>query len=278
MATCFACASHAALQCAHCGTPYCGDTCADADWSNHAEGCKLIGQILKLIEGRKRKRDVPEREFMVEEGGTKKQKEEYDLIKFVRDLIRAQPGLAQNFFEQQLDFLDFVKLLSLDQAVRAFAVRRGMFGSMEETEAAVNIYKSSVGVIQFFRDLFDLAAIAGNMYLVKMLLEDERINPEDVTWANIRNNDVLELLIRSPLVKSVPRSVMQWAAKNGHADIVEAMLDNNRVTTWGNELQRAFKTAEENEQLGVIKAILSNQSFAWTIKSAKRKQYSYLLD
>jgi hypothetical protein len=79
--------------------------------------------------------------------------------------------------------------------------------------------------------------------IVKMLLADKRVNPADAdnealyratensTVASVDAPAVIELLLRDPRVDPSARgsSVVRWAAKYGHNDLLERLLRDSRV-------------------------------------------------
>ena len=82
-----------------------------------------------------------------------------------------------------------------------------------------------------------LASLNGHYNVVKLLLEDKRVNPADINnlairWASKKGHyNVVKLLMKDKRVNPVDENnlAIQWASEYGHYNIIKLLLGDNRV-------------------------------------------------
>ena len=90
--------------------------------------------------------------------------------------------------------------------------------------------------MDFQKEFFD-ASQNGHYNVVKLLLEDKRVNPADNNnWAiNLASENghfnIIKLLLRDKRVNPVDENnlAIQWASEYGHYNIIKLLLGDNRV-------------------------------------------------
>lgn len=115
------------------------------------------------------------------------------------------------------------------------------------------------GVVKSVRDInneLGSAAFAGDVKLVKLLLDDERAYPaaDSIRYAAKNGHaDVVELLLADGRADPCANSNMAiWlAAYNGHTDVVKLLLADGRA----NPTAAAIQVATENRHFEVVELL-----------------------
>ncbi|MBS0286996.1 MAG: ankyrin repeat domain-containing protein [Proteobacteria bacterium] len=123
------------------------------------------------------------------------------------------------------------------------------------------------------------AARNGQLDVVKLLLQDKRVDPTAKENQAIRNAaknghlDVVKLLLDDKRAdpSSQNNEAILEAAKNGHADVVDLLLQDNRVKV---DKHKVFNVALQYGKSKVIKFFLQDREFARTINHKDAINYA----
>lgn len=128
--------------------------------------------------------------------------------------------------------------------------------------------------------LFNTACRHGYTEIVKLLLEDPRVNPAAKNNDAIRDacyyghTDIVKLLLEDKRVDSsaLNNYAFRWASQNGHTDIVKLLLLDNRVDPSANK-SISFHNACGNGHVEIVKLLLADKRIDPNIAS----KYSFPL-
>ena len=153
--------------------------------------------------------------------------------------------------------------------------------SHTSSEDALKIYKKvEEGITD---DLFIWASQYGYIDLVKMLLEDKRVNPAANDNFAIRlasrngYTEVVKVLLADLRVDPcfADNHAIRWASKNGHTEIFKLLLKDSRVDLQ-HEDNYAIRWASRNGHTEIVQLLLADSKVNpaaknnWAIKWASR--------
>ena len=124
----------------------------------------------------------------------------------------------------------------------------------------LNFFKS-----QKLQGLFGWATKNGHIEVVKVLLNDSRVNPAADTNYAIRltaangHVEVVKVLLADPRVDPTADGnyAIRWAARNGHTEVVKVLLNDSRVNP-ADDNNYAIRWAAKNGHLEVVKVLLAD--------------------
>jgi ankyrin repeat protein len=113
-----------------------------------------------------------------------------------------------------------------------------------------------------------LAAINGNLDMVKTLLLDSRVDPsvddnEALEFAAlVGNTDIVSFLLKDPRITSISEYTLISAIKSGNPETLKVLLSDPRIDiSKGSISVKLFRSAVEKNKLDIVNFLLSDSRF-----------------